>query len=232
MKEKITVYREYNFAADISQLPIKRDWMENTYDRHAYQCLPISLANTLGWGIYFPEDISFVWDGVCDTTPNHIKVLKGEKYCSTARGNATISFVTFLHFITNKNTTTLVMPVPNEFNESAQCYTNLISTSFYKPMLPVSWRITKPNVEITIPAGKPIAAILPISLKNIENFELEVLNKELPENHKQQILENMKKPESVSKEGFTHFYRKAENYKGESVGEHEAKSIRLKTKYF
>jgi len=185
----------------------------------------------MGWGISFPEDISFIWDGICDTSPDHVKILKGEKYCSTSRGNATISFITYLTFSTDENTTTLVMPVPNEFNENAQCFTTLITTSFYKSMLPVSWRITEPNVEITIPAGKPVASIVPISLKELEKFEVNVTTEPVPKEYKKEIAGNLRFSENNNFKGFSHFYRKAENYKGEKVGNHEVKSLKLRTNY-
>ena len=129
MTSIIKVYPEGRNAANIAQLPVKRQWMDETPNKHAYQCMPLSLANSLGWGISFPEDISFIWDGICDTTADHVKIISGNKYCFTSRGNATISFNTHLTVVTEENVTTLVMPVPNEFNENAQCFTNFISTS-------------------------------------------------------------------------------------------------------
>ena len=146
----IHVHKEIDKSANIEQLQVKRLWMDETPNKHAYQCMPLSLANSLGWGISFPEDISFIWDGICDTTADHVKVISGNKYCFTSRGNATISFNTYLTVVTEESVTTLVMPVPNEFNENAQCFTNLISTSFFKSSIPIAWRITKPNVEIKI----------------------------------------------------------------------------------
>jgi hypothetical protein len=225
--KKILVYKEHDFAANINQLSVKRKWMDDTGERHAYHCFPLSLTNTMGWGISFPEDISFIWDGVTDTTPDHVKILKGERYCSTSRGNATISFVTYLTFTTDEDVTTLIMPVPNEFNEAAQCYTTLISTSFYKSMLPISWRITKPNTEITIPAGEPVASIIPISLKGLEEFEVDITRAQTPKSYKEIILQNLKFAQTYK--GFTHLYRKAENYKGEKIGSHEVKSLKLNT---
>lgn len=230
MKKEISVYKNDIYSAEIKQISIKRDWMENTHNKHAYQCMPVSLANTLGWEISFPEDISFIWDGISDTSGSHIKILKGYKYCSTARGNATVSFNTYLTFKTDENITTLIMPVPNQFNENAQCFTTLITTSFYKSMLPVAWKILKPNVEIKIPAGYPIAVIIPISLTELQNFEVNIKDGSLLEKYQEEIQDNLKYSKEKSKIGkFTHLYRKAKNSKGESVGRHEVQTLELKT---
>lgn len=230
MKE-ILVYKEHDWSANIEQLSVQREWMEETHARHAYQCFPLSLTNTMGWGISFPEDIAFIWDGISDTSPDHVKILKGERYCSTARGNGTVTFVTHLTFTTDQDTTTLIMPVPNSFNKNAQCFTNLITTSFYKSMLPVAWKILEPNVEIFIPAGEPVASIIPVSLKNIENYEVNVTNKQIPESYRKEILGNLQFYKNEKFNDFPHFYRKAENHLGESVGSHEVTKLKLNTKY-
>ena len=231
MNNKIFVYRDGKNAAEIEQISIKRKWMDKTDNKHAYQCMPVSLANTLGWAISFPEDISFIWDGICDTQDSHIKIIKGHRYCSTARANATVSFNTYLTFKTDENITMLAMPVPNDFNENAQCFTTLISTSFYKSMLPIAWRILKPNVEITIPAGNPVAVVMPISLTELQNFEVDVQNASMLEKYKNEIQENLEYVKEKSKFGkFTHLYRKAKNSKGESVGKHELQNLELRTK--
>jgi hypothetical protein len=43
----IVVERENPQAAHIEQLPATRDWMDQTGDKHAYQCFPLSLTNSL-----------------------------------------------------------------------------------------------------------------------------------------------------------------------------------------
>jgi hypothetical protein len=116
--------------------------MDNTYDRHAYNCFPITLTNGLGWGISFPEDISFIWDGVFDSTSEHIKILSGEKYVSTSRGQATVSFDTGLLFRTDEDTSLLTMPVPNQFIPGATAFTTLLARLFIvEPCQLLGWQL-------------------------------------------------------------------------------------------
>jgi hypothetical protein len=231
MSREISVTKTGPHAANIEQLSAKRSWMDETYDKHAYMCFPVSLTNRLGWGISYPKDIRLVWDGITDTTDTHIKVLEGEEYVYTGRGNATISFISGLIFKTDPETTLLTMPVPNQFIRGAQCYTTLISTSFYMPELPLGWRMTEPNIEVVIPAGTPVAAVLPMSLTALENdYEL-VMQKEYPT---QEYWAEVRKYGDAAeiKNGvgdWSKMYREALDYTGTSVGKHETKSIRLKT---
>ncbi len=227
----IQVQKSRPGGGDISALPATRPWMDESAEKHAYMCFPLTVTNRLGWGISFPEDIVFVWDGVYDHSPDHVKVIKGEQYATPKRGNATISFETGLLFRTDEQTTMLTMPVPNQFIRGTQCFTTLISTSFYKPELPVAWQIMEPNLEITIPAGTPVAAVLPISLTALQDdYELE-LNENYPGS---EFWDELRKygdiaEEKNSKGEWSKMYRDAVDYNGDSIGAHETKSIRLKT---
>lgn len=228
----IYVQRSRPGGGDIAPLQATRDWMDESFDKHAYMCFPITVTNRLGWGISFPEDIVFVWDGIDDTSPEHVKVLKGEQYASPKRGNATISFETGLLFRTDEKTTMLTMPVPNQFIRGTQCFTTLISTSFYKPELPVAWKIMEPNIEIRIPAGTPIAAVLPISLTSLqEDYTLE-LNEDYPgPEFWEGLREYGDAAQAKNAVGeWSKMYRDAIDHNGNSVGQHETKSIRLQTK--
>jgi len=225
------VMKSHDNAATIEPLVATREWMDDTAEKHAYMCFPLSISNRLGWGISFPEDISFVWDGVTGTSGEHIKVLNGEKYVYTGRGNATISFVTGLIFKTDEHTSTLAMPVPNLFTRGAQAYTTLISTSFYMPDFPLAWRMTEPNIEVTIPAGQPVAAIVPISLTNLqENYTLEMLDTRPDSDYWAEIKKYGDAAEEKNRVGdWSKMYRDAVNYNGEKVGAHEVKALKLKT---
>jgi hypothetical protein len=225
----INVYKRKHFNINLSTISVKRDWMDNTFDRHAYKCFPVSLANTLGWTFSYPEDISFIWDGVPDSSPGHVTVLSGEEYVSTGRSNATISFNTGLTFQTDKNLSLLLMPVPNQFIDGVQGFTNIISTSVLKTDLPYAWKITKANEIITIPANTPILSIIPISLSDIQDTEINLYDENFDQSHYDAAREYGDASFEKSKTGdWTNFYRDAINHKGESIGEHEAKVIKLK----
>ncbi len=218
-------------VALLDQLQARRDWMDETDDKHAYMCFPLNLTNRLGWGISFPEDIRFIWDGVTSPSPDHVKILEGEKFVHPTRGNATISFLCGLKFTTDPQTSMLAMPVPNLFVRGAQCYTTIMSTSFYIHMLPLAWRITEPNLEIHIPAGTPVAAVLPISLTGLqEDYEL-VVQDGLPSGEYWDEVRKYGDATMIKNQGgdWSKMYREGLDYNGNAIGEHETKSIKLKT---
>jgi len=224
--KSISVYKTDKFHASVHPLKVKRDWMDDTWQAHAYKCFPVSLSNQLGWGISFPEDISFIWDGVSDSSPDHVKILSGSKYASADRSNATVSFMTGLTFTTDENTTLLSMPAPNYFIDGAQAFTTLVSTSFFNNTLPVVWRITRPNTIITIKANTPIISIIPIDLESIQNSE--ILEKD-PSGLSGVMGNDYRETGiKINQSGsWSNFYRNAVDHLGNIRGKHQVKSIRL-----
>jgi len=213
----------------IEQTKVQREWMNLTDDRHAYRCFPIALANSIGYSISFLEDIEFVWDGISDSSDTHVKIIKGNDLCSPARGNGTISFNSNVFFRTDEDLSMVSIVPPNFFIDGATPFTSIISTSFHDDMFPIAWKITRPNVNIVVPAGTPVATLIPISLGSLTNFELDLYDKTYDENYQEELQKKLEAWEKISQEGgFTNFYRNAVDYNGNSIGKHEVKSIILK----
>jgi hypothetical protein len=226
----VNVYKRPGHRVKIEQTKVQRDWMDETWERHAYKCFPVSLANSIGWSISFLDDIEFIWDGISDTTPDHVQIIQsGPNVCHGNRANATISFNSELIFETEESMSIMSIVPPNYFIDGAIPFTSVMSTSFYPSGFPIAWKITRPNHKILIPAGTPVATLIPISLNGLSNFELNVYDKKYdPEEYKndQEKIQIVKK---MSEQGqyFTNFYRDGVDHKGNKVGNHELKTLKM-----
>jgi hypothetical protein len=117
---------------------------------------------------------------------------------------------------------------PNYFIDGASAFTSIISTSFFEESYPIAWRITRPNVPIIIPAGTPVATLIPISIGNLCNIELDINEKVFAQESQEEILSKNKAWQKIYEKGkFTNFYRDAIRYDGSSMGSHEKKSIKM-----
>lgn len=89
--------------------------------------------------------------------------------------------------------------------------------------------ITKPNEVITIKAGTPIIAILPIDLEDLQNSEINFDNiQSLPEpsfdaNEYSNVIYDLNR-----KAIWSNFYRDAVDHLKNVIGNHQIKAIRLK----
>lgn len=231
---KIIVEKAVGHRVKIEQTQVKREWMEATENKHAYKCFPVTQANTLGWSISFLDDIEFIWNGTSDSSDMHVTILKsGENICTTTRGNATISFYSGLFFKTDENMSIMSIVPPNYFIDGAVPFTSIISTSFFDEAYPIAWRITRPNTKILIPAGIPVATLIPISVGALSKIELDMHDHVVPSGLDEKRKERSAIWKEISEKGdFTNFYRDAVEYDGTVLGRHEKKSLSLKINDF
>lgn len=218
------VYRHPDYDTNFFVLKPNRDWMDSSIDKHAYKCLPVTLANCLGWSFSIPEDISFILHSSTST----VEILSGSKYASVDRTNETISFISGLTIQSDSPTSLLIMPVPNQFIDGISPFTSVVNTSVLKAPIPSAWKITGYDKKITIKSGTPIAAIIPISLTTLQETKFEIMESPLDDEYFKYIDDYRKKfTETISNGEYTHMYRDAVDHLGNSRGEHELKVLRL-----
>jgi len=214
---------EREVSAKIRQLSPKRDWMHS----NTYNCTPIMAANSLGYGIYFEEDISFVWDG---DRKNPAEAVLGSQYVWSGRGEGTVSFKTNLIFRTDPDVSILTLPVPNEFLDGAEVITTVLSSSIFSGSLPIVWKLHEPNREYLVKAGTNIACVLPISIAQFQDSNINVLNEIYPSENRiqdtQEYLDEIQKAVAAGKPRLK-MYKKAIDHKGNKIGKHEVDNLKM-----
>jgi hypothetical protein len=222
------VYEMPGNSATLAPLSAKREWATTLPYPHAYKCFPITLANQFGWGISFPDDIMFRWNGKMDATADNIEVFSGHKWVDFNRGWGIVSFNTGLVFKTSEDLTMLGYPVPNEFIDGFQVFTSLISTSFFQKPYQLAGQITRAKEMITIKAGTPVGAIMPMPLADIN----ESTATKKPFAHLNMDMQSLVEYSAIVGEAnrngeITNFYRNGVDHKDTKLGNHEVKSIKL-----
>jgi hypothetical protein len=204
-------------SAQIKQLPLKRDWIHST----TYNCFPVGFANTFGYGVYFDEDISFIWDG---DVANPAKAVLGKDYVWEGRGEGTVSFVTNLVFKSDPDVSLITLPVPNHFIQGASVITTILSTSFFTSEFSIVLKIDEnfAGKEITIPAGTPVACILPISIAQFNNSTINIKPGPFPFERTHDRDDYIKAIKDFMAKGINpRFYKKGIDEKGNKIGSHE-----------
>jgi hypothetical protein len=226
---KILVEKTPGCLFEISPMSIKREWMDQTSENHAYRCFPVTQANVIGYSLSCKEDINFFWDGINDQTPDHIEIIKAPEGSYGGRGQSSISLNTGLIFKTDKDVSIFTINPVNYFSNDFETMSNLISTSFYDNPLPLAIKAKSPNKNVVIKAGTPLATIIPISLTSLNNTLIEIVDYKDEDNKRVDANISYGDASQVinSAGKWTDWYRDAVNEKAETLGEHEVRVLKL-----
>ena len=63
---EVNLIRNHQNPPEIRQSRPRRDWMDESYKKHAYKCLPLTSANTHGWEVLLQQDVTVILDGPLD----------------------------------------------------------------------------------------------------------------------------------------------------------------------
>lgn len=153
---KVNFVRTHQSPPKIAQSRIQRDWMDATYNKHAYQCLPMTVANVYGWEMQMEDDLVVQWDG----GQNPARILSGE-YSGSGRLQAVSSIIGMISIQmswvirTEEGYSTWFTGPPNYFLDGASPLTATIPTSWWPDESQMNWKITKVGEPVVFEAGSP-----------------------------------------------------------------------------
>ena len=150
--------------------------MDATYNKHAYQCLPLTVANVTGWELILQQDVLVQWDGG-NTVP---RILEGEKFDDRPIAIPSIigmmSFTTGWAFNTEDGYSTWISGSPNYFVDGAVPLTASIPSYWWPDEFNMNWQITKVGEPVLFPKGMPIMHFVIYPNTLLESTEIVVEN--------------------------------------------------------
>jgi hypothetical protein len=191
-------------------------------------------ANVSGWDFILPQDVTVIWDGVNDSSPDHIKVIEGQYYngselvrTNTANGMLTFNLGVIIE--TDKNHYSILKGSPNYFFDDAVPVEVIIRTDHYNFLENfICWKMTTANKPITFKKGMPIALLVNYPIGLLESTHIGFKNIDSDKEKNEQIQEYTKLKENLGTDlnewEWTHSYRKLM-----SLGKNEVK-VNLKPK--
>ncbi len=237
MKEKleITAYKIMENPPPIRTADRKREWMDDTQDRFAYRCLPLSIANQTGWEILSPAGFSARWSGKTDLPAIKIKFDDEESpLIGSHFGHGVLTFTLGYLFRTTKAHNLWVKGPTNQFKDGIAPLEGLIETDWTPFTFTMNWQFTRKRHKIRFEKDEPICTLLPYPRHYIGKFDpkLKVIN-ENPKLYNQyvawkddreQFLRDLKNPDSEAvKAGWQKTYMKGEDQFGKVFAGHQTK---------
>lgn len=166
-----------NNPPEIKQSRLKRDWMDATHNKHAYQCLPVTTANVLGWEFVLQEDVVVQLD-----EPNSMaRIISGET-TADGREQARASIIDMVTFHldwaieTDENYSTWITGSPNYFHPDADPLSASIPSFWWPDPVDISWRIRTIGKPVTFHAGEPFCFLTIYDNTILENVTVSTGN--------------------------------------------------------
>jgi hypothetical protein len=155
----------------------KRDWFSDKY----YFCLPITIANQLGFAITSLFDFNVKWDG--GTGKDSIKIWsddivedgifgseKQKVYSYFGNGTFTISHDFIIN--TPPEVNLFITQPPNSFITGCATMAALVETDNLVRDFTFTVKVTVPNIDISIKKGDMLAVMIPMQRYFPDSFEI------------------------------------------------------------
>jgi Family of unknown function (DUF6065) len=149
-----------------------RAWMDQTYNRFAYRCLPLTIANQHGWQVQTTNRIQARWNGENFERDLHISADAGGTACSIF-GYGILTFQ-IMHLIrTPPGWNLYITGAPNYVKPGIQPLTGIYETDWAPYSFTMNWQITDADRDICFEPGDPICFFFPIRRDHLDDWRLE-----------------------------------------------------------
>jgi hypothetical protein len=175
---RLKFYRLTPNAPDIRPGRAERGWMNETNERYAYRCLPLSIANASGWELLMPASIEASWDGGAAKESIILKSLSGEaadsQIASSHFGHGILTFHTGYILRTDPGWGILCRGAPNEAKDGIAPLDGLIETDWLPYTFTMNWRFTRPGT-VRFKKDEVFCFIMPVAHVALETIKPEIL---------------------------------------------------------
>ncbi len=158
---RLTCFRVTQDALRIVPASASRDWMDRFPDRHAYRCLPLSIANAHGWHILNRSRFTAIWDG--RTEQAGIAFSDYEGPAAAAKSHFSFGVITFelgVLFRTEPGWNMMVTGPINQFKDGIAPMGAIVETDWLPYTFTMNWRFTRALHPVTFEKDEPICQIM------------------------------------------------------------------------
>jgi hypothetical protein len=143
--------------------PVARAWMEETAERYANRCLPLLIANQSGWLLLNPATVFLTWDGSPGVDAITIEYDgPGPRTRATSHfGHGIVTFNRPYLFRTSPGWNLWVKGPSNCPIDGLYALEGIVETDWATATFTMNWQLTRPGLRAVLPAGEPLAMVLP-----------------------------------------------------------------------
>jgi hypothetical protein len=168
--------KERNRLYNIIDKPSKkRDW----FGPHFYRCLPLVIGNQYGFIIKSEFDFSFIWNGESNVDAisfefdeNKGDVTRLHPRIESHFGDGIITIDPPFTLRTPPGVNLMTINPPNYIIPNVTVMSGVVEADNIRRNFTINLKIQIPHIKVHLPAGTPLAAIIPIPRYDADQFEL------------------------------------------------------------
>jgi hypothetical protein len=158
----------------------RRAWMDATRQRFAYRCLPLVVANSIGWDLVSAVSFDAVWLGGEHESSVQVRLL-GDPSSEERRlmpeghfGHGILTLQTGLLLTTPEPFGLFVGAPVNMPRTAVAPLSGFVETNWLPYPFTLNWQFVRRGVPVRVLRGEPVATVWPMDPATLEGFTLEV----------------------------------------------------------
>lgn len=174
---RLTCYQIHDYAPRMVAASADRVWMDKTDRRYAYRCLPLSIANAMGWDLLSPTRVTAEWNGgveLPDITVTVDDPAWEGKFASSHFGHGILTFHTGYLFRTEPGIGIWARGTPNMPKDGIAPLDGIIETDWLTFTFTMNWHFTRPG-RIVFEKDEPFCFLSPMAYRALEEVRPEIV---------------------------------------------------------
>jgi hypothetical protein len=181
----------------LTAAPLDRAWMDQTPQRFAYRCLPLTIANQAGWLLHNPATFTARWNGgpnpedlllefetpgarpappnpwsfsVDSVTVGAVAAARDDRVTSHF-GSGVVTFSMPFLFRTPPGINLWVKGPSNWIKDGVQALEGVVETDWLPASFTMNWKLTRPHYPVRFEKDEPICMLVPVPAALAEELE-------------------------------------------------------------
>ena len=175
---KLVFYQTKMVAPRIVPGEASRVWMDSTPERFAYRCLPLRIANSMGWEVLAPCEIRASWNGGLEKDDLTVQVedpaWQPDRIASSHFGSGILTFHIGYVVRTDAGIGVWARGAPNMPKDGVSPLEGIIETDWLSFTFTMNWKFTRP-CSVVFEKDEPICFLTPIGYGALKDIAPEIV---------------------------------------------------------
>jgi hypothetical protein len=177
---RLEAFRTVKDAPALVPCTQERAWMDVFTDRHAYRCLPLTIANTHGWEILVPGAFEVEWNGGPNIADLTVRALEPypegfpfEHFATSNFARGVVTFHTGYLFRTPPGWNLLTTGAFNEPRPGISALTGIIESDWLPYPFTMNWQMLNPGT-VRFEKDEVFCTVMPIPKNYLDQWDVAI----------------------------------------------------------